>query len=70
MQPQLVEFFVKYLTSRGDLVFDPFAGSNTTGAVAERLGRRWVACEPVRDYVEGSRGRFAETSPLMDFGAA
>jgi site-specific DNA-methyltransferase (cytosine-N4-specific) len=38
----LPEFFLKLLTDEDDLVFDPFAGSNTTGAVAEALHRRWI----------------------------
>jgi hypothetical protein len=54
----LPEFFIKFLTKPGDLVLDPFAGSNTTGAAAERLGRRWVAIEARSDYVQGSLGRF------------
>jgi site-specific DNA-methyltransferase (cytosine-N4-specific) len=58
MSPQLAEFFVQLLTDPGDLVFDPFGGSNTTGAAAQRLGRRWLAIEPDRHYVDGSRGRF------------
>ena len=33
MPPELVEFFVRFLTDGSDLVLDPFAGSNTTGAV-------------------------------------
>ncbi len=55
---QLPEFFVRMLTDRGDVVLDPFAGSNTTGAVAERLKRRWIAFELDRDYLEASRLRF------------
>ena len=39
----LPEFFIRFLTVPGDLVVDPFAGSNVTGEVAERLGRRWLA---------------------------
>jgi site-specific DNA-methyltransferase (cytosine-N4-specific) len=39
----LPEFYIKMLTEQGDLVFDPFAGSNTTGAVAENLERLWIA---------------------------
>lgn len=58
MPIQLAEFFIKFLTEPGDLVVDPFAGSNTTGAAAENLGRRWIAIEPDHDYVSGSRGRF------------
>ena len=38
----------------------PFAGSNTTGAVAEALRRKWVSIEANRDYIRGSRGRFAK----------
>jgi len=58
MPPGLPEFFIKFLTTEGDLVLDPFAGSNTTGAVAEQLGRRWIAIEADPTYVEGSRGWF------------
>jgi len=58
MPLDVAEFFIKLLTVPGDIVLDPFAGSNTTGAAAERLGRRWVAIEPLAEYVEGSRGRF------------
>jgi len=60
MPIELAEFFIKFLTKPGDLVLDPFAGSNSTGAAAERLGRRWLAIEPERDYVAGSRGRFSK----------
>lgn len=54
----LPEFFIRFLTDPGDLVVDPFAGSNTTGFVAESLGRRWLAFENVEDYLRGSRYRF------------
>jgi site-specific DNA-methyltransferase (cytosine-N4-specific) len=58
----LAQLFIKFLTVEGDLVLDPFAGSNTTGAAAEILGRRWVSVEPQDEYVEGSKGRFAPGS--------
>lgn len=54
----LPEFFIKMLTHSGDLVVDPFAGSNTTGAVAELHDRRWIAAELVEDYLTASRFRF------------
>jgi site-specific DNA-methyltransferase (cytosine-N4-specific) len=54
------EFFVRFLTEPGQLVVDPFAGSNVTGHVAERLGRRWFSVEINADYVAGSRLRFEE----------
>ena len=60
MQLDMVRFFVKMLTDPGDLVLDPFGGSNSTGATAEELGRRWIAVEPNREYVAGSMGRFPQ----------
>jgi site-specific DNA-methyltransferase (cytosine-N4-specific) len=54
----LPEFFIRFLTDPSDLVVDPFAGSNVTGAVAERLGRRWMAVELAEEYVKGSTFRF------------
>lgn len=60
MPSALPRFFVKMLTQPGDIVLDPFGGSNTTGSVAEELGRKWVAVEPMSDYIRGSMGRFAQ----------
>lgn len=57
----LAEFFIKFLTKPGDLVLDPFAGSNTTGAAAEALGRKWIGIESDEVYVRGSYGRFIES---------
>lgn len=56
--PELPSFFIKFLTDEGDLVVDPFGGSNVTGQVAESLGRRWTSFEINPDYVAGSRLRF------------
>ncbi len=55
----LPEFFIRFLTERDALIVDPFAGSNTTGAVAESLERRWLAFELEPKYIETSRLRFA-----------
>jgi DNA modification methylase len=52
------DFFIKFLTNEKDLVFDPFAGSNTTGLVAENLGRYWIASELSEEYLKGSIFRF------------
>lgn len=52
------EFFIKLLTAPGDVVLDPFAGSNTTGMVAEALERRWIAVDLEREYLDGSKFRF------------
>jgi site-specific DNA-methyltransferase (cytosine-N4-specific) len=50
----LPEFFIKFLTKPGDLVMDPFAGSNTTGRVAEDLDRRWISIDIEESYVRAS----------------
>jgi len=54
----LPEFFVKLLTEPGDCVLDIFAGSNTTGRIAEDLQRHWLSVEREPSYVQGSRLRF------------
>ena len=59
MPEAIAKFFISFLTDPGDLVLDPFAGSNVTGAVAESLGRRWISIEANDDYAQASRSRFA-----------
>ncbi len=55
---KLPEFFIRLLTDPGDLVLDIFAGSNTTGMVAEAEGRKWLAFEERADYLAASAFRF------------
>jgi DNA modification methylase len=52
------EFFIRFLTESGDLVVDPFAGSNVTGEIAEKLNRRWIAVDVSEEYLKGSQFRF------------
>src|SRR5690348_13872850 len=47
-----------------DLVLDPFCGTGTTGAVARRLGRRFVGIERDRAYAEAAERRIAQIQPL------
>jgi modification methylase len=47
----------------GDLVLDPFFGTGTTGAVAKRLGRRWVGIERDPDYARLAEDRIAAVEP-------
>jgi DNA modification methylase len=54
------EFFIKMLTTEGDIVLDIFAGSNTTGYVSETLKRNWLAFEIDKEYVISSSLRFVE----------
>ena len=60
MPPGLVSFFVNFLTTEGDLVVDPFGGSNTTGFVAELAKRRWVSIEKDGKYLAQSKLRFQD----------
>lgn len=55
---EVPNFFIRFLTEPGDLVCDPFAGSNTTGREAEKLERRWIAFDKDQDYLLGSMGRW------------
>lgn len=66
----LPEFFIKLCTEPGEWVFDPFAGSNTTGFVAETLGRRWIASELDANYVRASKLRFNSEGVARDARAA
>jgi site-specific DNA-methyltransferase (cytosine-N4-specific) len=56
----LPEFFIEFLTDPDDTVVDIFAGSNTTGYAAEKLGRKWLALECDKSYVTASAFRFLE----------
>jgi site-specific DNA-methyltransferase (cytosine-N4-specific) len=58
---KLPEFFIRMLTEPGDTVLDIFAGSNTTGQVAEAEGRNWLAFEERPDYAAASAFRFLES---------
>jgi modification methylase len=51
-------------TKPGDVVLDPFFGTGTTGAVARRLGRRWIGIEREQAYVKVARERIDSTLPL------
>ena len=60
MPAGLASFFVRFLTDPGDVILDPFAGSNTTGFVGELAGRRWVAIDKEERFVRQSRMRFRD----------
>ncbi len=42
---KLIEIILKHFSNKGDIVLDSFAGSGTTGAVAQKVGRRWIMVE-------------------------
>ena len=61
-KPEALLYRVVLSTSRpGDLVLDPFLGTGTTGAVARRLGRRFIGIERDADYAALARSRIAAT---------
>jgi len=57
----LPEYFIRMLTDKNDIIFDPFAGSCVTGEVAERLERNWICAELVEEYLQSSLFRFEST---------
>ena len=65
----LLERIIKASSTEGDLVADFFCGSGTTGAVAERLGRRWVMADLGRFAIHTSRKRLIELQRTLHAGA-
>lgn len=47
----IAEFAIEFLTEEGDLVVDPFSGTNKTGLASERLNRRWFACDIILQFL-------------------
>ncbi|MEM8737169.1 MAG: site-specific DNA-methyltransferase [Planctomycetota bacterium] len=66
----LLERIVRCSSNPGDLVFDPFAGSGTTLAVAHRLGRRWLGCELSPEYRKKALQRIAADPAERDIRSA
>jgi DNA modification methylase len=56
----LLERIIKASSNEGDLVADFFCGSGTTGAVAEKLGRRWIMADLGRFAIHTSRKRLID----------
>jgi site-specific DNA-methyltransferase (cytosine-N4-specific) len=58
--PALIEPCILAGSRVGDIVFDPFFGSGTTGQVAQSLGRQWIGCELNPEYEVLQRKRTAQ----------
>lgn len=56
---QLVEDQIRTWTNEGDIIYDPFMGSGTTGKIAEMLERKWLGSEVSHEYVTLARTRIA-----------
>lgn len=63
----LLERIISASSDEGDLVLDCFVGSGTTAAVAERLGRRWIACDLSRFAVQTTRKRLLGVKNVKTF---
>ena len=63
----LLERILDCSSNTGDLVLDCFAGSGTTAAVAEKLGRRWIACDLGRFAIHTTRKRLLSTPGVKPF---
>ena len=63
----LLDRIIKASSNQGDLVADFFCGSGTTAAVAERLGRRWVACDLGRYAIHTTRKRLLNVPDCKPF---
>jgi len=63
----LLERIVKSSTNENDLVLDCVCGSGTTAAVAEKLKRRWIACDLGRFAIHTTRKRLLQIPSLRPF---
>ena len=63
---ELIEKIIKASSNEGDLVADFFCGSGTTGAVAEKLGRRWIMADLGRFAIHTSRKRLIDVQRKLN----
>ena len=63
----LLERIIRASSNEGDLVLDCFCGSGTTPAVAEKLGRRWIACDLGRFAIHTTRKRLLSIPNVRPF---
>ena len=63
----LLERIIQASSNEGDLVLDCFAGSGTTAAVAEKLGRRWITCDLGRFAIHTTRKRLLSIPNVRPF---
>ena len=60
----LLQRIILATTREGDVVLDPFFGTGTSGAVAKKLGRRFIGIERDADYVKAASDRIASVRPV------
>jgi adenine-specific DNA-methyltransferase len=63
----LLERIIRTSSNENDLVLDCFVGSGTTAAVAEKLNRRWIACDLGRFAIHTTRKRLLSIPDVRPF---
>lgn len=63
----LIERILTMASNPNDLIFDAFVGSGSTAIAAERLGRRWIACDISRWSIHLTRKRLLEIEECKPF---
>jgi site-specific DNA-methyltransferase (adenine-specific) len=66
---EVMEVLVQWLTNPGDVIFDPYMGSGTTGVAALKHDRRFIGCEINPDYfaIACERIENAQRQPQLEF---
>ncbi len=64
---ELLDRIIRASSQDGDIVLDCFAGSGTAAVVAEKLGRRWIACDLSRFAIHTTRKRLLEIRGVKPF---
>ena len=65
---ELLERVINTFSSEGDLILDAFAGSGTTGAVGEKLGRKCIMCDFGKHAIYVMQARLLEISKSKEPG--
>ncbi|MCQ2914480.1 MAG: site-specific DNA-methyltransferase [Alphaproteobacteria bacterium] len=66
-KPEALLYRLLLMASRpGDIVLDPFFGTGTTGAVAKKLGRRFIGIEREQKYIDGAQKRIDAITSISD----
>jgi DNA modification methylase len=63
---ELCKRVIQYYSYKGDLIFDPFAGSGTVGRTAKNLGRSFFLTEKDKDYFEYMQSKVRKNATLFD----
>ena len=64
---ELLERIIEASSEEGDIILDCFVGSGTSGVAAEKLGRRWIACDLSRFGIHTTRKRLLSLPEIKPF---